>query len=170
MGKASAIISAVVIGIVATVVMGSCNSSGCTDNQSSLPLAGFYSSTTNEPVLLPYIEIYGVGAPNDSILYQSGQGHSIVYLPFRNSSNQVSYVFHYTQQGIDSDEFNDTLTFTYSSEPYFASEQCGAMYCYDISKLDYTCHLIDSVVITDSLVTNTDIERIKIYFRTSSAN
>ena len=102
------------------------------------------------------------------MLYSSGQALNIVYLPFRNSANETSYVFHYTQQDISGDEYNDTLTFGYESLPYFASEECGAMYRYDIKRLDYTRHLIDSVVITDSLITNTDVERIKIYFRTSS--
>ena len=40
------------------------------------------------------------------------------------------------------------------------------MYRYTITRLSYTQHLIDSVAVTDSLVTNTDIKRLKIYFRT----
>ena len=167
MGKASAIIS-VIAAVAVGVALASCSSSGCTDNQNSLPMAGFYSSSSKSAISVGYLDVYGVGSVNDSMLYSSGQALNIVYLPFRNSANETSYVFHYTQQDISGDEYNDTLTFGYESLPYFASEECGAMYRYDIKRLDYTRHLIDSVVITDSLITNTDVERVKIYFRTSS--
>ena len=166
MGKASAIISSIIVAIVAMATV-SCNSSGCTDNQSSLPMAGFYSSVTNAAISISQLEIYGVGAPNDSVLYHSGQALTQVYLPFRSSTEKTSFVFHYTQGQLDSEEFNDTLTFTYKSIPYFASEECGAMYRYQITKIEQTYHVIDSVTMTDSLVTNIEKERIKIYFRTS---
>lgn len=40
---------------------------------------------------------------------------------------------------------------------------------YTIKKVDYTRHLIDSVAVTDSVVTNVEMERIRVYFRTSEA-
>ena len=64
-------------------------------------------------------------------------------------------------------ETKGALTFDYSASPYFASEECGALYYYHIRRLKHTTHLIDSIVITDSLITNADLERIRIYFRTS---
>lgn len=165
MGKISAII--VSVGLVFGM-LSSCNTSGCTDNQSALPLAGFYSAGSGAAISISTLEIYGVGAPGDSVLYQAGEALSIAYLPFRSTGETTSYVFHYTQEGIDDDAFNDTLTFSYTSSPFFASEQCGAMLNYEIKNLRYTDHIIESVEITDSLVTNTDRERIKVYFRTSS--
>ncbi len=42
------------------------------------------------------------------------------------------------------------------------------MYRYYITEMTHTTHLIDSVAITDSLVTNLDVERIKIFFRTAN--
>lgn len=107
----------------------------------------------------------GVGAPNDSVLVGEGT-ISQVYLPMRSTASSTAWCFSYTQPGLDDPDFNDTVTFTYSSEPYFASEECGAMYIYNIKSVKYTTHLMDSVVLADSLITNTDIERIKIYFRT----
>ena len=41
------------------------------------------------------------------------------------------------------------------------------MFIYRINSIDYTRHLIDSIAITDSLVNNFDMERIKIFFRTT---
>lgn len=43
-----------------------CNSSGCMENQSSIPLAGFYSAGTEERVVIDSIKVYGLGAPGDS--------------------------------------------------------------------------------------------------------
>lgn len=42
------------------------------------------------------------------------------------------------------------------------------MYHYKVTRFTYTRHLIDSVAMTDSLITNVDRETIKIFFRTAS--
>lgn len=144
-----------------------CNTSGCLDNQSAIPLAGFYSSSTEKSISLSTLEISGVGVPADSVLVPSGKAVSTVYLPMRPLDTVTAWCLHYTQEGLDAPSFNDTIRFEYVSEPYFASEECGAMYYYHISDIAYTRHLIDRVEVTDSLITNRDIERIHIYFRTS---
>ncbi len=66
------------------------------------------------------------------------------------------------------DTFNDTITFDYQSLPYFASEECGAMYRYTINKVSYTTHLIDSVVMLDTLITNSLIPTVRIYYQTQT--
>ena len=146
-----------------------CNTTGCLDNQNSIPLAGFYDSGTGAEVALNIVQIHGVGAPGDSILVAGGTSAKQVYLPMRSTMPSTTWCFHYTQMGIDYDDFNDTIAFDYTSTPYFASEECGAIYHYHIDKCRYTTHLIDSVVIADSLITNVDQVRIKIYFRIASA-
>lgn len=162
--KESIIISAL---LSATLLFASgCSTSGCTDNQSSIPYAGFYSSATGQEISLSGLEIGGVDAPNDSLLYDGKQKTSAVYLPLRSTAERTSFYFHYNQGGLDSEELNDTLTFSYNSKPYFASEECGAVVTYRIKSLTYTRHLIESIELTDSLISNTDIERIKIFFRT----
>lgn len=165
MGKILSIITAG----VAAIAMWGCNTSGCTDNQNSLPLAGFYDYNTLQPISLNMVDIGGVDAPNDSLLYKSGTAYSEVYMPFRSAYNSTSYYIHYDQPGIDSDAMNDTITFDYTSQPYFASEECGAMYKYLITNMTHTTHLVDSVAITDSLITNRNMQRIQIFFRTMPA-
>lgn len=157
----------VLLPVLASLLWG-CSTDGCLNNQNSLPLAGFYSSVTGDPVSVDSVDIGGVDAPGDSLLHSTGTAISEVYLPFRSSKNFTSFYFHYTQQSISSEEFNDTVSFTYSSEPYFASEECGAMYRFRIDKVEYTTHIIDSVAVTDSLITNVDLQRIKIFMRTTS--
>lgn len=151
----------------AACILAGCNSSGCINNQNSLPLAGMYSYATLTQVSIPGLTIGGVGAPDDSLIVNKGTVSS-AYLPFRSTQSETAFFFHYNQEGIDNDAFNDTITFAYTSFPYFASEECGAMYRYKITDVIYTNHLIDSVGIVDSVITNIDRERIRIYFRSAT--
>ena len=155
---------------VASVAAG-CNTTGCTDNQNSVPLAGFYSYATFESVSLDSVEIGGVGAPADSLLLRPneyGAGYYQTYLPLRAGKERTQFFIRYVQKHLNRPELFDTLTFNYVSTPYFASEECGAMYTYRITSLTHTNHLIDSVGISDSLITNVERESIAIYFRVSS--
>jgi len=122
-------------------------------------------------MMLDSIDLGGVGAPGDSLLVRSGESVTSLYLPFRSDAGSTSFFIHYDykEQGLDNPEFDDVITFHYTSEPYFASEECGAYYIYHIRKLEYTTHLIDSVVIADSVITNVDLERILIYIRTAGS-
>lgn len=147
------------------MAVAACSSTACYENQSSIPVAEFRDKATGKAASVTGVQVYGLGAPNDSLLYR-GASTSQIYLPMRSSADNVSWCFHYTQEGLDSVIYNDTITFGYGSRPWFASEECGAMYVYDIKSLAYTRNVIDSVAILDSLVTNIDEPRIAIFFRT----
>lgn len=164
MKQAFYVISALFL-LVAAVA---CNTTGCLNNQSSIPLAGCYSSSTGDAVgLSSVVEIHGVGAPSDSVLPVATSAANRIYLPMRSTASRVRWCFHYLQEGINTIAHNDTISFYYRSIPYFASEECGAMYEYVIQECYYTTHLIDSVAVLDSVITNQDIEKIKIFFRTA---
>lgn len=150
-----------------TLAMAACNTSGCLDNQSSIPLAAFRSSTTGDDISVSGLRISGVGSPGDSALTTGSSAISQVYLPMRSTAETTAWCFHYTQEGLDDPALNDTVSFGYESIPYFASEECGAMYRYLIKEVSTTTHLIDSVVVADSLITNVEATRIYIYFRTA---
>ena len=151
---------------------GSCNTSGCTDNHSALPLMGFYDYATGSSVTLDSLDLGGVGAPGDSLLVHSGEKVSQVYLPFRDGVSSSSFCLHYDYklQGLDNPAFDDIITFHYDAEPYFASSECGAMYRYVIRDVEYTRHLIDSIAVIDPVVTNVELERIQVFFRTASTD
>lgn len=144
-----------------------CSNVGCTENRNSLPLAGFYSSSTGKSITVDSIEIGGVGAPSDSLLLDAGTKVSMLYLPFRAVSPQTVFYVRYKSAALDFPWLVDTLKFDYEAKPFFASEDCGAMYHYLITNFTFTTHLIDSVTVTDSLITNVDRETIRIYFRTA---
>lgn len=147
-----------------------CNSEGCTDNHSALPLMGFYSAVTDEAITLDSIAVGGGGAPADSLLVSPGEAVQQVYLPFRYATDRTSFFIHYDYpgQGIASPALNDTVTFRYTAEPFFASEECGAMFRYRVSSVEYTRHILEYIEITDSVVTNVERERFKLYLRTTT--
>ncbi|MDE7443572.1 MAG: hypothetical protein K2M65_05360 [Muribaculaceae bacterium] len=149
-----------------------CNTNGCLENQNSIPLAGFYSMRTKQAVTVSQMQIGGVSAPNDTLLLESGSA-SEIYLPFRANTGETSFYFRLTQTSSSNTEndtptvisVSDTITFHYKAYPYFASTDCGAMFRYEITDYAHTSLFIDSVAVTDSLITNVDIQRIHIYFR-----
>ena len=157
---------AVMVLTVLTASMTGCNTTGCTDNRSSLLLTGFYSSTDRRAISIDSLELGGVGAPHDSLLVSLNERPNQVYMPLRSRDSETSFCFHYAAKALSDPRLNDTISLWYTSEPYFASEECGAMYRYKIHRLTYTTHLIDSVGLRDSLINNANVERMMIFFRT----
>ena len=159
----------VILTLVAVLLFsaGACSNDGCLDNKSSLPKASFYSSATGKNITLSRMMISGVGAPGDSVLVGPDQSVSELYLPMRSTQSSTSWCFSYKSEGLDFEELNDTVTFDYETQPYFVSDECGAIFRYLITRSSNTTHLIDSVVVVDSLITNVDMVRIKIFFRTA---
>lgn len=160
--------TALVLGasLICLTFMAACNETGCLDNRSSIPYAGFYSYETRQAITIDSVEIGGVGAPNDSLLMNADDRYSNLYFPFRFEHDNTSFFIRYVSKELNFPWLVDTIAFSYTSIPMFVSEECGAMYQYRVENMRYTRHIIDSVALTDSLITNLDIERIKIFFRT----
>lgn len=160
------LVDIIVLTLVAIIAgLSSCNTAGCLDNRSSLPLADFYSSTTHKAISTDSIEIGGIGAPGDSLLVSVGDRASQVYLPLRSDASMTAFYFAYKWKGM-TPAHNDTLKIYYTSYPYFASEECGAMYRYRITGIEHTSILLDSVAVLDSLVTNLEVAMMRLYFPT----
>ena len=151
-------------------IAASCSGNECYDNHSALPLATFYNHATMQEVYVQDLEIYGIGAPGDSVLYPA-QTLNQAYLPFRLWQDTTRYVFAYT--GTVSDSIasahpelipRDTIDFIYKPKEWFVSPACGAMYFYDMDTVKHTSFLIDSVAYNE-VITNENITNIKIFFR-----
>ena len=144
------------------------NSSGCTDNRSSIPLAGFYSSTTLQAISIDSVAIRGLDAPVDTVyLLAPGTTASEVYLPLRAAFSSTTFEIQYLQSNLRG--LSDYVDLTYTASPYFASEECGAMYRYRITSLSHSSLLLDSVAVipADSVITNSPVQNLRFYFRTS---
>lgn len=158
------------VAVVVGAWFSSCNTNGCLENRNALPYAGFYDSSTGSSITVDSVEIYGLGMSEDDPLSAAGERISALYLPMRSTQPTTGWIFAYKWAYLDSSIYNDTIVFDYTSTPRFASEECGVIYDYHITQFTYTKHLIDSVVVSDSLITNIDTERIHVYFRTSSGD
>lgn len=145
-----------------------CNTQGCTDNRSALLLTGFYAIETRKAITIDSLEIGGFDAPNDSLLVTAKEKISQFYIPLRSQYTSTTFNIHYAQKALNNPNLDDQITFEYTTEPYFAGEECGAMYRYHIHKLQYTKHIIDSIALPDSLIDNANVERMKIFFRTQA--
>lgn len=163
MGKILTVIAALCLALSAALT--GCNSSGCTESLTSVPLAGFYSYNNGQAIAIDSVEIGGIGAPRDSLLVYRGSVRE-VYLPLRPGRESVSFFFRYVNRAALDLGIVDTLTFTYETIPYFASEDCGAMYRYRITGATHTRLLLDSVAILDPYITNVEIQRIQLYYAT----
>lgn len=148
------------------LMSGGCSTTECFDNQNSLPLAGFYSSQKVPiPITLDSLSILGVNCPGDSILQDSVRTLSQVYLPFRIDQPSTSYEIRYLGGTAGLYRITDEITFDYEIIPMFTSVACGAVYYYKITNIDYTTNFIDSVTCPGGVITNANIENIRIYFR-----
>lgn len=163
MGK---ILRLIAVGCAGCAMCG-CSTDGCTDLRSAIPKADFLNSATAEPVSLDSLQVHGVGAPGDSLILAAGTAAQSVYLPMRSTATSTKWCLSYKWKLLDDPRLNDTITFGYTSEPYFASAECGAMYRYRIKEISYTTHIIDSVKAVDSLITNLDVSQLQIFFRVS---
>ena len=154
--------------IALTVIfLGACNNDGCEQNSSSLPLAGFYSSATKKSIAIDSLTVYGINAPGDSAIMRCYSA-SQVYLPLDIDSQTTRFVIRYEQGDLQQYNITDTISINYKARPYFHSEECGAMYVYDVSGCSTTHYLIDSISALP-LIDTTDRQNIFIYFRTGEA-
>ena len=147
-------------------ILGGCNMNECYDNQNSLPLAGFYSSSqVPVAISLDSISIIGIGELGDSVLQDSVRTLSQVYLPFRIDENSTTYEIKYLAGLAGYYQISDVITFNYDIVPMFVSTACGTVYYYKMNSIDYTENFIDSVVCPTGEITNANVENLKIYFR-----
>lgn len=157
---------AMVLSLIALVA---CNSNECFENKNSLPYAGFYSSeSVPQKISIDSISVYGLEAPDKSMVLDSVTGVSSVYLPFNIDVPYTSFVFDYLQKSIEDDRLNDTITFRYDILPFFVSSECGVIYKYKINEIITTKHLIDSVTCPLTTIDNVDSENLRIYFRVAT--
>lgn len=112
--------------MLAVVALSGCSNDECLDNKNSLPLAGFYSSTTTPAsISLDSISIYGIGAPGDSVLHDSVRGLSQSYLPFRIDEGTTRYVIRYLSGLLGRYGIADTITFEYDPGAVFRARHVG---------------------------------------------
>lgn len=146
-------------------LLAACDSSDCSDNRNSLPLAGFRTSGHDpQAISIDTLRIAGVGAPHDSVMTLAGASQA--YLPLDAQKHSTTFVLRYDDMP---QALYDTLTFTYDPQPWFGSAKCGVIYRYRMEDITHTSHMLDSVTCPGSVIDNTPGENIFIYFHTLPA-
>ena len=153
---ATSLLTVLLLGLVA------CSDNSCYENGSSLPLATLYMGNSQQDI--SGLSVMGIGVPGDSLLVNSTAVDE-VYLPLRASTTTTSFALWHTVS-IDTTNVvvRDTLTIDYKAIPFFESDECGAMYNFDIQQVTHTVHGIDSVVVLNTLITNARTPSMRIYF------
>lgn len=147
--------------IMSLLLVAGCASKECYDNSTTLPLAAFYGAGSHANLTLGHLTVYGVGAFNDSLIADSVTVQT-VYFPFHPEANSSTYVLQY---GSAQAGQSDTLSFYYTSKPWFASEACGVVTYFYVDSISYTRNLIDSVAVPGKLITNAPRTYIEIYLK-----
>jgi len=120
----------------------------------SLLNASFYNSITKSSIS-PVIVLHGLG--NDGILYKDTAAGNALF-PLNPKQDSTQFIIWFDSKA-DSITFIDTVTQRY------ASVETGLYYDYKLLKVRYTHNRIDSIKITDNLVSTKWNENIKIYIR-----
>jgi len=106
----------------------------------------------------PNVSIRGIGI--ETYLYKD-TALSILNLPL-SLNNKSSFLMSF-------DSITDTISFTYETSMKYASMETGFYNEYKLQSIGFTKNRIDSILITDSLVTKTWHENIKLYLRPLSS-
>lgn len=107
----------------------------------------------------PIVTIRGIGI--ETYLFKD-TALSVLNLPLSTSNNKSSFL-------VSFDSITDTITFTHKDTLEYDSMETGFYNEYKLRSIDFTKNRIDSILITDSLVTKTWHENIKLYLRPLSS-
>lgn len=115
--------------------------------------ASFYHSTTKK-AMNPSISLQGVGL--DSLLFhKESMFHVIFPLTIKDTTRYIIWI----------DSKSDSITFIHETTQRLASMESGFYYDYKLLLVKFTQNRIDSVEITDRMITTKWSENIKLYIR-----
>lgn len=146
------------IGIILLLVIASACKEVYETPPQSFFKASFINSATKKSIS-PKVSVLGVGL--DSLFYKD-ETLSVVQLPLSND-NETTFVF-------SLDSIVDIIQIKHENELQYGSMESGFYYNYLLKEINFTHNRIDSIQISDSLVTKTWHENIKLYIRPLSAN
>ena len=99
--------------------------------------------------------------PKQGVLLNRKTGADRVELPLSFTAERDTFFFQYSAR------LADTVWVDHLNHPYFSSMDCGTVMHYKIVGITSTHHLIDSIQVVSSEVTNMLKENVKIYYTVS---
>lgn len=156
-------IVAIVVAVIVALTVLSCNNDTCNEGTRALLKTGLYRAGTTTTLTVDSLSVYGAGAPGDTMVVDTS-AVSQFRLPLRPNVTECKFIVDYCAKAYT--DIHDEITINYEPIPYFVSHECGAMFYFRINNVSYTTAIIDSVAVTDSLITNIDKVSMQIFLRT----
>jgi hypothetical protein len=135
----------------------SCLNEELCEDISDVPIrVGFYKVEDNviRAHSIDSITVYGLG--RDSVIYNNNKSIQRVELPLDPGNDSCGFVFVFP-------EINDTVWFHYMRKPNLISLDCGFVTFYELEKIEHSGFLIQDTEITQTSITNTLDEHIRLF-------
>ncbi|MFW5758422.1 MAG: DUF6452 family protein [Bacteroidota bacterium] len=158
--------TAILIVLFVWGVFSSCTNQDVCEDTTSIPVrVGFYQTDTEseEPVSYTIDSLSISGINNDSLIYNNAVNVGSVEMPLDPSRDSCGFVIVFPPVEDLDIPLKDTIWFYYERKPNLISTECGFVNFYEIDKLEYTNHRIDTMEIENTSVTNGLDEHIKAF-------
>ncbi|MBQ6747035.1 MAG: calcium-binding protein P [Bacteroidaceae bacterium] len=123
------------------------------------------SAQWETPYSLDVLNVYAYGT--DSIIVNDDQSVNKLSLPLRFNVEETTLIFSYMLHAEDTlPQYydKDTIVFRHHNTPYFLTLDCNFVVKQELTDLQYTTHVLDSIVIVNPTASNDGTENIKIYY------
>lgn len=138
--------------------------SACESNDCMLSSESYCSMTfvDGQGTAVKLQDTLTVSSTADVVIINRKLGADGMELPLSYTASVDTFFLHYSTR------LADTLWVEHQNLPYFSSMDCGTVMHYKLLGIKSTNHLIDSVRVIDSEVTNMLKKNVKIYFTVSN--
>mgnify|MGYP006916117661 FL=1 len=159
------------LGCITGIVCSCAEDDDCSGNARQMLTANILTVISTDsaqwetPYTLDVLNIYAFGT--DSIIDNDDTNVSSLSLPLRTNVEETTLVFSYVLRSEDTspqDYDKDTIVFRHENTPYFLTLDCNFVVKQRLTDLQYTTHVLDSIVIVNPTASNDGTENIKIYY------
>lgn len=159
------------LGCITGIVCSCAEDDDCSGNARQMLTANILTVISTDsaqwetPYTLDVLNIYAFGT--DSIIDNDDTNVSSLSLPLRTNVEETTLVFSYVLRSEDTSPQNydkDTIVFRHENTPYFLTLDCNFVVKQRLTDLQYTTHVLDSIVIVNPTASNDGTENIKIYY------
>ena len=148
--------------VCSSLVYVSCDETECTES-SIVEFSGNFYRKRNNAAYTDTLAIYGIKAPNDSLLVDTVAIKGIA-LPLKYAGTETTFVFDFINRA-KAGFVRDTVSVFHQNNVHFISDACGCTMFFTIDSIAYTRHKIDSIAINSKDVINEPKENIQLFFQ-----
>jgi hypothetical protein len=134
----------------------SCSSGTCYEDTIPVVVTDIYSSETKKTVTCDSIKITGISLYGDTLITDETSVSEFKFsLDPVNTISKLIFLL---------DAVADTVSITYTSSPHFISPGCGYTFFNQITNIEWTEHIIDSLKIDNQSITLDGQKNLRLYY------